>query len=97
MFGQNNTADKRKVLIAGVRYTLPMLVFADFRIDTQGRLRFQLSRDDIPITARLRLNFMVNTDKESMVGFRYIITKYFGISTHYDSDMGFGAGITLNY
>ncbi len=97
MFGQANTADKRKVLVAGVQYTLPMLVYADFRVDTQGKLRFQLSRDDIPITARLRLNFMVNTDRESMVGFRYIITKYFGISTHYDSDMGFGAGITLNY
>ncbi len=97
LFGQANTADKRKVLIAGIQYTLPMLVYADFRIDTQGRLRFQLSRDDIPITARLRLNFMVNTDRESMVGFRYIITKYFGISTHYDSDMGYGAGITINY
>ncbi len=97
MFGQTNTADKRKVLVAGIQYTLPMLVYANFRIDTQGKLRFQLSRDDIPITARLRLNFMVNTDRESSVGLRYIITKYFGISTHYDSDMGFGAGITINY
>ncbi len=97
LFGQSNTADKRKVLVAGVQYTLPMLVIADGRIDTQGKLRFQLMRDDIPITARLRLNLMVNTDRESMVGFRYIITKYFGISTHYDSDMGYGAGITLNY
>ena len=40
---------------------------------------------------------MANTDKEYMAGFRYIITKYFGLSTHYDSDMGFGAGITVNY
>jgi hypothetical protein len=40
---------------------------------------------------------MANTDKEYMAGFRYIVTKYFSFSTHYDSDMGFGAGVTLNY
>ena len=40
---------------------------------------------------------MLNTDKEYMVGFRYIIKKYFSVSTHYDSDMGLGAGITVTY
>jgi hypothetical protein len=54
-------------------------------------------RDDVPITRRLRFNFMVNTDKEYMAGFRYIFTRNFALSTHYDSDMGFGAGITLSY
>jgi len=54
-------------------------------------------REDVPVTSRLRFNFMVNTDREYMVGFRYIFTKYFGLSTHYDSDMGFGAGVTFSY
>jgi len=49
------------------------------------------------VTSRLRFTFMVNTDKEYMAGLRYILTKYIGLSTHYDSDMGFGAGVTLNY
>jgi hypothetical protein len=40
---------------------------------------------------------MVNTDKEYMAGLKYIVTKNIGISTHYDSDMSWGAGITLNY
>ena len=40
---------------------------------------------------------MVNTDKEYMVGFRYITTKWLALSTHYDSDMGYGAGITIIY
>jgi hypothetical protein len=74
-----------------------MLVIADASIDTDGKLRFQLSREDVPLTKRLRFNFMANTDKEYMAGFRYIVTKYFSFSTHYDSDMGFGAGVTLNY
>jgi hypothetical protein len=72
-------------------------VTADARVDMKGNLRLQLGREDVPVTGRLRFNFMVNTDREYMVGFRYIFTKYFGLSTHYDSDMGFGAGVTFSY
>jgi FtsP/CotA-like multicopper oxidase with cupredoxin domain len=97
LFGQTDTKDHRNVLCAGVQYTLPLLLVADWRIDTKGNLRLQLGREDVAVTNRLRLTFMVNTDKEYMAGLRYIITKYFGLSTHYDSDMGFGAGVTLNY
>lgn len=74
-----------------------MLVTADARIDMNGIFRLSLMREDMPVTARLRMNLMANSDLEYMVGLRYIVTKYFGISTHYDSDMGLGAGITLNY
>ena len=54
-------------------------------------------REDIPISPRLRWAFMINTDKEYMTGFKYIVTRNLGISTHYDSDMGFGLGATINY
>ena len=40
---------------------------------------------------------MINTDKEYTAGFRYLLTKYFSLSTRYDSDMGWGGGITLKY
>ena len=40
---------------------------------------------------------MGNTDKEYMAGLRYILTKWLAVSTHFDSDMGFGAGVTVNY
>ena len=40
---------------------------------------------------------MVNTDKEYMTGFKYIVTRNIGITTHYDSDMGIGIGGTLTY
>jgi len=96
-FGQEDTKNKRSVICAGVQYTLPFLVTADARVDMKGNLRLQLVREDVPVTSRLRFNFMVNTDREYMVGFRYIFTKYFGLSTHYDSDMGFGAGVTFSY
>jgi CopA family copper-resistance protein len=97
LFGQVNTRNKRGVLHAGIEYTLPMLLLADASVDTDGKLRLQLSREDIPITRRLRFQFMANTDREYMAGFRYIWTNYLSLSTHYDSDMGFGAGVTLRY
>jgi FtsP/CotA-like multicopper oxidase with cupredoxin domain len=97
LFGQKNTKDFRQVFHVGLEYTLPMLIVADASVDTDGRLRFQLMRDDVPVTRRLRFSFMVNTDKEYMAGFRYIVTRNFAFSTHYDSDMGLGAGITLSY
>ncbi|AYQ33092.1 multicopper oxidase family protein [Runella sp. SP2] len=97
LFGQSNTKDKRAVLSLGVNYTLPMLVMAQAEVFTDGNIRFQLERKDIPISKRLRMNLMWNTDKEYMAGFRYIINKNAGFSTHYDSDMGFGVGFTLNY
>jgi hypothetical protein len=96
-FGQTSNKNNRKTFVAGVAYTLPMLFVADGRIDGDGKFRFQLSREDIPVAPRLRFNVMVNTDKEYMTGFRYILTKYFSLSTHYDSDMGIGAGITITY
>ncbi|MFA6058706.1 MAG: multicopper oxidase domain-containing protein [Taibaiella sp.] len=97
LFGQQSNQKNRKAAVIGVQYTLPMLVTAEARLDSKGKLRFQLMREDIPIAARLRLNLMANTDKEYMAGIRYIITKYFSLSTHYDSDMGYGVGITVTY
>lgn len=97
LFGQSNTKNFRQVFHIGLQYTLPLLIIADASLDNKGNVRFQLMREDIPLTSRLRMNFMANTDKEYMVGFRYIVTKYFSLSTHYDSDMGIGAGLTVTY
>jgi FtsP/CotA-like multicopper oxidase with cupredoxin domain len=97
LFGQQSNQNNRRTFTAGVQYITPGLFLADARVDGNGKFRFQLSREDIPLTARLRLGVMGNTDKEYMAGLRYILTKWFALSTHYDSDMGFGAGVTLNY
>lgn len=96
-FGQKSNKNHRQTVMAGIAYTLPMLFIADARIDGDGKFRFQFSREDVPITKRLRFSIMINTDKEYMAGFRYITTKYISLSTHYDSDMGLGAGITFTY
>jgi hypothetical protein len=97
IFGQENTKDKRAVLSAGVNYTLPMLVIAQAEVFQDGNIRLQLMREDIPISKRLRMGFMVNTDTEFMLDARYILKRNISLRTHYDSDMGFGLGISLNY
>jgi CopA family copper-resistance protein len=97
LFGQYNNKNNRHSLTIGLEYLLPLLISADFRIDLDGKLRIQLSREGIPISPRLRMSWMLNTDREYMLGFRYITSTYISVSSHYDSDMGFGLGLTLTY
>ncbi len=97
IFGQTSTKNERSVVHLGIQYTLPFFLMADVSVDHTGYVRLGLSRDDIPMTKRLRLRGMVNTDLEYNVGAKYILTKYISASTHYDSDMGFGAGLTFTY
>lgn len=97
LFNQTNTKDKRGLLSAGFVYTLPMLINFQAEVFTTGYTRLQLMREDIPLGKRLRGSFMVNTDKEFMIGSRYILSRNLSLGAHYDSDMGAGIGLTLNY
>ena len=97
IFRQKNTKDNRSQFSIGLAYTLPMLMIAQIELYHDGNLRMQLRREDIPVSKRVRAAFMLNTDSEYMLGLNYIITKNIGIRTHYDSDMGLGLGISINY
>ncbi len=94
---QRSDKNNRHTGVFGLAYTLPMLFIADLRMDLNGNVRIQFSREDVAMTKRLRGAIMLNTDKEYMLGFRYITSKYISISSHYDSDMGFGGGLTVTY
>ena len=97
LFGQSNSKDNRNLFSVGFNYTLPMLVTFQTEVFHNGDVRLQLMREDIPISKRLRAGFMINTDTEYMVDLSYIVNKNFGVRSHYDSDMGFGIGLSLNY
>lgn len=97
LFGQHNEKDSRRQMSAGFVYTLPMLVNFQAEIYHNGLLRLQLMREDIPVSKRLRADFMANTDREYMGGLKYILNKNMGIRGHYDSDMGLGIGLSLRY
>ncbi len=97
LFGQTNTKDNRRQFSLGVVYTLPMLIKLQTEIYHDGNVRVQLMREDIPISKRLRMSFMINSDKEYMLGYQYIMTRNLSFSTHYDSDMGLGIGLNVGY
>jgi CopA family copper-resistance protein len=97
LFGQVNRKDKRAAVSVGMVATLPMLINFQAEVYHDGITRLSLSREDIPLSKKLLAGFMINSDKEYMADLRYILTRNIGLRTHYDSDMGFGAGITLRY
>ena len=97
IFNQISTKNERGVLCFGFNYVLPLFLQLNVRVDHTGYFRVGLLRDDIAITKRIRMWGMYNSDKEYAVGMRYIITKYISASTHYDSDLGLGVGLTLTY
>jgi hypothetical protein len=97
LFQQKNSKDHRILASVGLEYTMPLLIKLQAEVYHNGYVRIQLMRTDIPLTKRLRMDFMVNTDAEYMVGLKYIINKHLGAKIHYDSDMGFGAGLTVGY
>jgi hypothetical protein len=92
---ENGKRVDRKVAVIGVRYLLPMFVQSELRLDHLGNARFQLSRSDMPITKRLRLSLVGNTDWEYNIDFDYSIGKRFYIHASYDSDYKYGAGLTV--
>jgi len=97
LFNKPNSKDNRHVFDAGFYYLLPMLIRSEWRIDHTGKLRLQLERRDIPLSNNFFFDFRANTDKEYAVGFRYMVSKSFSISTNYDSDYKWGGGLTWHY
>ncbi|TNE78973.1 MAG: copper oxidase [Bacteroidetes bacterium] len=95
--GETNTKDNRQVACIGLNYVLPGLIESDLRLDHTGKVRFQLHRDDLALTQRIRMRGMWNSDGEFMVGSSYILTKYWSASLHYDSDMKWGLGMRFTY
>lgn len=96
-FNKINSKDNRQVIDVGFYYLLPMLVRSEWRIDNYGKLRLQLERRDVPLSNNFFMDLRVNTDKEYTISFRYMIKKQFSISTNYDSDYKWGAGLTWHY
>jgi hypothetical protein len=84
-------------LSLGFNYTLPLLLVFQAEVFTDGNVRLQLLPEDIPLSPRLRGRFMVNADKEYMVGLGCVLYLLFTLSTHYDSDMDVGFGVSVTY
>ncbi len=87
--------EKEQIGTAGLMYTLPFFINVEGRVDHRGKFRFQAMREDLPLTTRTRLDAYWNTDKEYGFAARYIVAKYLAFSANYDSDYGWGAGLSI--
>ncbi|WP_291897122.1 multicopper oxidase domain-containing protein [Chryseobacterium sp.] len=96
-FGQQKASKNKFAFMVGMQYVLPMLITADASVDQNGKVLLELSREDIPLSRRLRGNFSVNSDGEFSTGVRYILQKWLSVSGNYDNELGWGAGVTLTY
>ena len=93
---ENNRNFRRQAEV-GVYYLLPMLVRAELRTDLTGQLRLRLERRDLPLSNNVFMDISGNTDREFSLGFRYMVSKYASLSTNYDNQYGWGAGLTFHY
>ncbi|RTQ45066.1 copper oxidase [Hymenobacter gummosus] len=93
---ENNRNFRRQAEV-GVYYLLPMLVRAELRTDLTGQVRLRLERRDLPLSNNVFMDISANTDREFTLGFRYMVSKYASLSTNYDNQYGWGAGLTFHY
>ncbi|MBZ4187538.1 multicopper oxidase domain-containing protein [Niabella beijingensis] len=97
MFGQSFSHDGKMRYTVGFAYTLPWLVVVQSQVDNRGIVRVELSREDIPLTRRLRGSFSFDTQREYMGGLRYIINRNLSVSANYNTEYGLGGGLVLTY
>ena len=61
-------------MVAGVNYTLPLLIDSELRIDSDGHFRLELE-SALQLTDRLRFDWNWNTEDEYRVRVSYEINK----------------------
>ena len=92
---------EEKLATLGLRYFLPMALWADLRVDHKGEFKIAIEREEIPITQRLRIGGAVKydfqEDWEYTLHTYYILSKYTALSLNYDNHYGFGGGISIVY
>lgn len=95
-----NDGDAENRAIIGVNYRLPLLIWANLSLDSEGDARLSLAKE-FQLTSRLsifgRVEYDTNTEWEWTAGAEYILKKPLSLITQYHSDYGFGAGISIRF
>ena len=95
-----NDEDAENRAIIGVNYRLPLLVWANLSVDSEGDARLSLAKE-FQLTSRIsifgRVEYDTNTEWEWTAGAEYIVNKPLSLITQYHSDYGFGAGIGIRF
>lgn len=87
-------------IIAGLRYALPLNFFSSVWVDDSGEARVTLARE-LMLTPRIGIFGEAEYDTREywsgQVGASYVINENFSATGLWDSDYGWGGGITISF
>ena len=96
----NMREDDEDTAFIGFTHRLPYMVDFTAAVESNGDLRFSLAKT-FQITDRLstfsRVDYDTAQDWMWMAGANYTLTKNLGLITSYDSDYGFGTGLSFRF
>ena len=93
---ESKSSVEKPLVIAGIRYVLPLLIEMDLQINSNKKLQLEFE-SSLQLTKRSRLDWMFDTDKEYRLEFSYEWNKNFLVTAAYDSDFKQGAGIRFRF
>ena len=88
--------DVDNIAVVGAHYLLPLLIEADFRLDSEGHGRLGLS-SELQLTNRASFEWEVNTDREYRLQLDYEINKRVSLVGSRDDQYGWGGGIEVKF
>ncbi len=95
-----NDPDAEDRAVAGINYRLPLMVWANVSLDSEGDARFTLAKR-FQLTPRLgvwgRVEYDTNTRWEWTTGADYTLTRRTSITAQYHSQFGLGAGLLFRF
>jgi FtsP/CotA-like multicopper oxidase with cupredoxin domain len=95
-----NEPDATNRFLAGINYRLPLMVWANASIDSEGDARLTLAKR-FQLTPRLgvwgEVFYDTGIDWEWSTGADYTLTRYTSLSVSYHSDFGLGAGVLIRF
>jgi hypothetical protein len=95
-----NDPDAKDRGLIGFNYRLPLMVWANLSLDTEGDARLTLSKR-LQLTPRLgvwgEVFYDTGTEWEWTAGADYTLTRHTSLTLSYHSDFGLGAGVLIRF
>jgi FtsP/CotA-like multicopper oxidase with cupredoxin domain len=95
-----NDPDAEDRAVAGINYRLPLMVWANVSLDSEGDARFTLAKR-FQLTPRLgvwgRVEYDTNTRWEWTTVVDYTLTRSTSLTAQYHSQFGLGAGLLFRF
>jgi FtsP/CotA-like multicopper oxidase with cupredoxin domain len=93
---EKEEGEQETTAIAGIHYLLPLMIDADWRIDSEGSGRLALG-SELQLTDHTSFAWEANTDSEYRFNLEYELNKRFSVMGNYDDQYDWGVGFELKF